>query len=227
MISDARGRDDYRATDGLRQLALNYWRPLYVFLRKQGETHEDASDSVQGFFEHILGSGFLSHVDREGGKFRSYLLKSLTRWRSRERIRQGAIKRGGLVRHVCIDEIPVEELENELDLEGDESPETAFDRQWALEMVGRAVDSLSKDYERRGRSDWFRALRPGLPGSGEMATYAELAAELHTTEGAIKKAAFDLRGAFANRLKEEIRSTVRSKEDAEEELRHLVAALSS
>ena len=46
-------------------------------------------------------------------------------------------------------------------------------------------------------------------------------------EGAVKKGIFDLRAAFAARLREEIRATVRTNEDAEEELRHLVSALSA
>ena len=84
VISNARGADDQQATEGLQQLALAYWRPLYLYLRKCGENHSDASDSVQGFFEFMISSEFLSYVDREGGKFRSYLLKSLERWRNRQ-----------------------------------------------------------------------------------------------------------------------------------------------
>ena len=46
-------------------LAFNCWRPLCLYLRKRGDDHEDASDSVQGFFEFVFSSVFFSHVDRE------------------------------------------------------------------------------------------------------------------------------------------------------------------
>lgn len=224
-ISQARGEDKSRAVEGLRRLAVHYWRPLYLYLRKRGESHDDASDSVQGFFEFVFSSGFFEHVEREGGKFRSYLLRSLERWRSRRRVHEGAQKRGGGAVHVSLD--GAEDLEDTADLADDSvSPEAVFDRQWAAEMVGRAVQVLHADYEKRGRKAWFDALAAALPGGGTLQSYAELATVLQTSEGAVKKAVFDLRAAFASRLREEIRATVRTNEDAEEELRHLVAVMS-
>lgn len=224
-ISLARGGDGSKTGEGLRRLAVNYWRPLYLYLRKRGESHEDASDSVQGFFEFVFSSGFFEHVEREGGKFRSYLLRSLERWRSRRRVHEGAQKRGGHVEHVSLD--GSDELDESADLADEEvSPETAFDRQWAAEMVSRTVQALSADYEKRGRQEWFTALAAALPGGGTLKAYADLAAELATSEGAVKKAVFDLRQAFAARLREEIRATVRTNEDAEEELRYLVSVMS-
>lgn len=224
-ISQARGGNESRVVEGLRRLAVHYWRPLYLYLRKRGESHDDASDSVQGFFEFVFSSGFFEHVEREGGKFRSYLLRSLERWRSRRSVREGAQKRGGGAVHVPLD--GVDELEDTAALADDSvSPETAYDRQWAAEMVARAVQSLRADYDRRGRMEWFDALSAALPGGGVLPPYVELASLLQSSEGAVKKAVFDLRAAFAARLREEIRATVRTNEDAEEELRHLVAVMS-
>jgi DNA-directed RNA polymerase specialized sigma24 family protein len=223
-ISQARGGDESRAIEGLRRLAIHYWKPLYLYLRKRGESHDDASDSVQGFFAFVFSSGFLEHVEREGGKFRSYLLRSLERWRTRQHIRDTAQKRGGGLTHVSLE--GTDTLNESEDLtDSSVSPEDAYDRQWAAEMVTRAVQSLRADYEKRGRSAWFDALSPALPGGHGLPPGVELAATLSSTEGAVKKAVFDLRQAFAARLKEEIRSTVRTNEDAEEELRHLIAVL--
>ena len=224
-ISQARGQGDEKMKEGLRRLAIQYWRPLYLYLRKRGDGDADAADSVQGFFEFILSSGFMEHVDREGGKFRSYLLSSLERWRSRRRVHDGAQKRGGNVTHVPLDEL--ESMRETLDQQdANLSPEAAYDRQWAMEMVARAVDGLKEGYVQRGREQWFELLASALPGGGVLRPYAELAGELGCTEGAVKKAVHDLRTAFAARLREEIRATVRTNEDAEEELRHLIAVMS-
>jgi len=206
----------------LRRLAVNYWRPLYVYLRRRGENHEDAADSVQGFFAFVFSSEFFTHVEREGGKFRSYLLRSLERWRSREHRREGALKRGGHIEHVPIDGL--EELDQSL-ATTDVDPERAFDRQWASDMVAQAVELVRLQYEKRGRSDWFAALGPALPGGGGVESYGELAARLDSSEGAVRKAVFDLRKAFAGELRVLIRATVVTAEEAEEELRHLVAVL--
>lgn len=206
----------------LRRLAVNYWRPLYVYLRRRGESHEDAADSVQGFFAFVFSSEFFTHVEREGGKFRSYLLRSLERWRSRENRREGAIKRGGHVEHVSIDGL--EELDQSLAAD-EVDPERAFDRQWASDMVAQAVEQVRLQYEKRGRREWFTVLKPALPGGGGVEDYAEVAVRLETSEGAVRKAVFDLRKAFASELRSLIRATVGTAEEAEEELRHLVAVL--
>jgi DNA-directed RNA polymerase specialized sigma24 family protein len=220
----ARGEDAGKVGEGLRQLAVNYWRPLYLYLRKRGETHEDASDAVQGFFEFVFSSGFLEHVAREGGKFRSYLLASLERWRSRGRTRERALKRGGQVVHVSLEELG--EMEGAPAVsDGSTSAEMAFDRQWAAELIRRSVGALREDFTKRGRKAWFDALAAALPGGAGLPPYAELAAQLDCSEGAVKKGVFDLRQAFGARLREEIRATVRSNEDAEEELRYLVSVM--
>lgn len=225
VISQARDGNESKAIEGLRRLAVNYWRPLYLYLRKRGESHDDAADSVQGFFEFVFSTGFLEHVEREGGKFRSYLLRSLERWRSRRSVREGAQKRGGHVIHVPMD--GTDELDEAADLaDSSVSPEVAFDRQWASEMVSRAVQQVRAAYEKRGRGDWFRILSAALPGGGELPAYAVLAGTLASSEGAVKKAVFDLRSAFATSLRDEIRATVRTNEDAEEELRYLVSVMS-
>ena len=166
-ISQARGGDEARAGEGLRRLAVDYWKPLYLYLRKRGESHDDASDSVQGFFEFVFSSGFFEHVDREGGKFRSYLLRSLERWRTRRSVREGGQKRGGHVQHVSLD--GSDDLSASEDISNSSvSPEDAFDRQWAAEMVARSVASLRADYAKRGREAWFDALSPALPGGGSL-----------------------------------------------------------
>lgn len=225
MISQARGRDDAGMEAGLRRLALDYWRPLFVYLRRRGESHEDAADSVQGFFEFVLSSGFLSHVDREGGKFRSYLLRSLERWRSRQHRRAGAQQRGGRVTHVPLEGLDLLGMEEGGVCERSLEAERAFDRQWASEVVVKALGRVADDYDRRGRRGLFEVLRAGLPGGGGLASQAATAGALGMTEGAIKKALFDLRRAFAGELRSIIRSTVRTSEDAEEELRHLIAVM--
>ena len=141
-------------------------------------------------------------------------------------MREGAQKRGGDAVHVPLD--GSDELDDSADLADETvSPEVAFDRQWATEMVGRAVQGCRTDYEKRGRAGWFDSLAAALPGGGVLKPYADLAEELSASEGAVKKAVFDLRSAFATRLREEIRATVRTNEDAEEELRYLVSVMSA
>ena len=61
----------------LEQLARGtYWRPLYVFVRQRGRSHDDAVEDVQGFFAHLIGRDFLRFVQPREGRFRTFLLAS-------------------------------------------------------------------------------------------------------------------------------------------------------
>ena len=117
-------------------------------------------------------------------------------------------------------------MEDAPGLAGDDAPELVFDRQWAADIVALAVGRLKSDYEKRSRGQWFEQLQAALPGGGELRPYVELAAELGVSEGAVKKAVFDLRAAFASQLRSEIRATVQTNEEAEDELRYLVSVMS-
>ena len=217
----AKRENESAAARGMRDLAEGYWQPLYLYLRKKGESHDDACDSVQSFFQFLVEGESLSYVEREGGKFRSFLMKALDRWRSRVRTREGALKRGGGVEHVELD--GVEELRVAADASESGSAEDTYDRQWAIGLMQRAVEDLREGYSRRGREEWFDVLKAALPGGSGLTRYDEVALQLETTEGAVKKAVHDLRAAFGDCLREEIRATVRTNEDAEEELRYLIS----
>ena len=224
VISHARG-DEEETLQGLHRLVISYWKPLYLYLCKRGESHADACDIVQGFFEHVVSGNFLTHVDREGGRFRSYLLKSLERWKQNLWRKNAAHKRGGHIEHVSIQEMDAFREES-AGMSGDASPEQAYDQQWAAEIVELAVAALEARYEERGRTHWFQALRASLPG-GTGISNSDTAAELGTSEGAVRKGVHDLRKAFGDSLREQIRSTVRSNEEAEDELRYLISIITS
>jgi len=68
------------------------------------------------------------------------------------------------------------------------TPEQLFEKQWALTLLESVLKRLRGDYARDGKSALFEALEPCLVGSREGQPYAELAAEVGMTEGAVKVA---------------------------------------
>ncbi len=77
IILNASKDTDSSASQALETLCKRYWYPLYVFVRRQGCNHKDAQDITQSFFEHLLSKDFLSTLNPQKGKFRSFLLASL------------------------------------------------------------------------------------------------------------------------------------------------------
>src|ERR1043166_1005412 len=66
------------------QLCKTYLDPLYVFVRRKGHSHDDACDLTQAFFARFLEKRCLLSADASRGKFRTFLLGSLTNFLTNE-----------------------------------------------------------------------------------------------------------------------------------------------
>jgi RNA polymerase sigma-70 factor (ECF subfamily) len=214
---DVGGEDSHQAVEAL---ALAYWQPIFAWLRGQGRTHEEAEDDAQGFFAFLLSRDFLRNVQPEGGRFRNFLLVCLRRWMRDERVRVINVKR--------LAEVPLEpchESESAVFSSQEATPQEAFDRAWAQAVVARTMKALAQRWE--ARADLYDALRLTVENPGGVEKHAAIAAQLGMTEGAVSKAAHDLRKQFAGQVRTEIRDTVARDEDVEEELRYLVTLMKS
>lgn len=223
QVIAARDGEDTAARQSMDALARAYWRPLYVFLRQRGQGHDDAAESVQGFFNHLLSRNFLAYVRPREGKFRTFLLSSLTRWLNDRHDQASALKRGGGVSPVSLEELAA--AGREIAMEPGDTPELRFDRQWAMLVFERSLARLRGKCEERGRLPLYELLEADLRGGGGQESYAAFAARTGSTEGAVKKAAFTLRGQLGDLLREEIRETVQDGTDIEEEIRYLITLL--
>src|SRR5882672_4567829 len=81
--------------EALTRLCSAYWYPLYVFIRRQGHSADDAEDLTQEFFARFLDKDFLSAVDKSRGKFRTFLLACCQHFLANQRDFARAQKRGG------------------------------------------------------------------------------------------------------------------------------------
>lgn len=223
VVRIAGGRGTPEASEALAALFEAYWYPLYAHARRGGLGIEQAQDSTQAFFVRLLEKGDLAAADRTRGRFRSFLLASfqhfLCNWRDHER----ALRRGG-GRPVLSLDFAAGESRFGLEPSHESTAERAFDRQWALTLLERALDRLRSEYQRAGKGDLFDHLRPALAGDRAV-PYADLAGRLGMTEGAVKVAVHRLRGRCRELVREEISHTVTSPEEVDRELRDLFAAL--
>jgi hypothetical protein len=101
-----------------------------------------------------------------------------------------------------------------------------FDREWAIALVARSLATLEGECEAAGRADHFAELKPWLTGAVET-SQAETATKLGIAEGALKVAIHRLRKRYREIVKAEISQTIEDPREAEEEIRHLIAALGS
>ena len=224
VLAAGRG-DSTRSRAALEKLCRNYWYPLYAFVRRLGHSAHDAEDLVQSFFAVCLEKNYLGAVEQGRGRFRSFLLIALKRFLANEWDKQRAQKRGGAQIPVALDSLTAEEryaLEPAEQLSADK----LFDRRWALTLLERVVQRLEAEQNAAGKGEQFEALKECITAVGRGTPYAELAQQLSTSEGAVKVAVHRLRKRFRDLVRAEIAQTLRDPAMVEEELRHLIAALS-
>jgi RNA polymerase sigma-70 factor (ECF subfamily) len=219
VVLTAGRRDTTRARAALEQLCRAYWHPLYHFVRRRGYGPEDAQDLTQGFFARLLEHHAVASASRERGRFRSFLPGSLKNFLADEWDKAQAQKRGG-GRVLPLD---FAEEESRLDQTQVESvtPETAYERRWAIALLEQVYQRLEAEFRQQGRAEHFAALRVALAGERGAVPYAELGRRLGMTEAAVKMAVKRLRQRYRELLRETIADTVSEAGEIDDELRYL------
>lgn len=205
----------------MEELCRRYWPPIYAWLRHQGHSAHDAEDLVQSLFEEILGGEVLAGLERDRGRFRSFLIALAKNRAVDEYRRRRAEKRGGRVVMVVLDQELGEALAAST-REGD-SPEVAFDRNWARAVIGGALEELAANYEAAGRGELFRVLRPVLFGAAGEGGYEAMGAALGMSRGAVAMSVKRLRERFGELVAQRVADTVGGAGEVREEVRYLLS----
>jgi RNA polymerase sigma-70 factor (ECF subfamily) len=224
IVLAATGGDD-EARDALDSLCRLYWPPLYAFIRRRGHDEETARDLTQAFIVRLLEKGTLRQFERERGRFRTFLLACLKHFLANQRDLETARKRGGGVPPISIDDTAAFERWARLEPADRSTPETIFERQWALEVLQQAMTRLEEECRGDGSARRFALLKPYLTREGDAPAYRDVGHELGITEGAVKVAVHRLRERFHHCLREQVSLTVAHAADISDEIRHLITAL--
>jgi len=135
------------ALSALTELCQIYWRPVYVFLRRQGIPEHDAQDLTQGFFADLIESRAYSRADPAKGRFRSFLFGTLKHFISHARDHDRAQKRGGGNVPLQLDEASLSEAEMYASRSNSQSTDVVFEREWAASLARQALERLAQEYE--------------------------------------------------------------------------------
>jgi RNA polymerase sigma factor (sigma-70 family) len=225
LVQAAADENRPKACQALESLCTRYWTPLYAYARRRSLSPEAAEDVVQGFFVHLLEKDAIRNARRERGRFRSFLLTSFKHFLSDQWDRARAQKRGGTAVHLSLDLTCAEaELPQ---LASTATPESAYERRWALATIEHALAILEREYADAGRERLFQALGSLLTVAGNTAPHRLLGEDLGMTEGAVKVAAHRLRRRYRSVLRRLIADTVSDPNEIEGEIHFLLRALSA
>lgn len=224
VVLTAGHSDTTHARAALEKLCQTYWYPLYAYVRRRGHSPADAQDLTQAFFARLLERNWVGRADQQKGRFRSFLLSALNHFLADEWDRVRAQKRGGGVAPLPL-QFDTAETRYGHEPADQVTPESSYERRWALTLLDEVLHRLRSEYEQEGRAELFAALHPCLVGDRTSQPYAELAVELGVSEGTVKSAVHRLRQRYRQLLRDEIAQTVAESGEVDEELRHLFAVL--
>jgi len=224
-VLSAAERHSPEADLALSRLCQSYWRPLYIYVRRLGHKHEDAQDLVQEFFSRLLEKNYLRTADPSKGRFRSFLLVLLKRFMANEWDRTNRQKRGGGF-HILPLDGHNQEIRHLAEPAYAMTPERAYDHRWAMLVLEHVLDSLEKEFLTAGKAHVFDELKSFLTGEKSGATYSEIGRRIGMNEGTVKVTVHRLRQRYRELLRSEIADTVDGPEAIDEEIRHLISAMS-
>jgi DNA-directed RNA polymerase specialized sigma24 family protein len=227
LVARSRGSDT-EARAALSELCEAYYAPVVMFLRQDGREEEVARELAHDFFARLLAGGAMEGADPLRGRFRSYLLAAVKRFAADQREWAGALKRGGDREHVSL-EGGGTDTQPGLQVEEKRvpAPDAAFDREWAVTLLARALASLERTLREEGKAEHFAVLKPWLTTEAADQPQAVAAGQLGLSAAAVKVAIHRLRQRFRAAVRAEIVQTVSAPEVVAEELEALRAALRS
>ncbi|MBC8355648.1 MAG: sigma-70 family RNA polymerase sigma factor [Planctomycetes bacterium] len=212
--------------EALEELCAVYWPPLFSYVRRLGYNDAEAEDLTQAFFTRLLDKRLLALADRDRGRFRTFLLTALRRFVVNEWKHQTAEKRGGATRHFTLSTPGAEQLVA-ADVTTNLTPDRLFERNWALVVLQRALDELESEQRTAGKGESYRALVPYLIGDADVPGYDAVAKQLGSTSAALRMLVVRNRKRLGELIRCEIRKTVGSDADVDEEVGQLFRSLQS
>ena len=217
----ARGTSTERSQRATEELCGKYWKPVYAFLRRKGRAPEVAADLVQDYFAEALRKDYFAGADRERGKFRTYVLATLRRFLYGHREAR-RVRRERSIDLVAPDEL-AESARLARDIEGAENPEELYCREWARALVAAALRRLRAEHRgtRRERYAELFLAQVESAAAGKAATYAQLGGRFGLSETDVTNFLHRGRRLYDAALRAELRNSVNSDREVEEELAEL------
>jgi RNA polymerase sigma factor (sigma-70 family) len=204
----------------LSDLCEAYYEPVVAFLRSELRDAAAARDLSHSFFAEILNGGRIQSADQARGRFRSYLLGAVKHFAANRREAAGRMRRGGGIAPATLDDAEVASVPDAA-----LSPDAAFERQWALTVLARALESMEKEFAAAGRADFFRNVRSLLTGDADHGEQSQVAEKCGMNVAALRMAVHRMRRRLRDFVKIEVAGTLEDPALVAEEMQALFAAL--
>lgn len=210
----------------LLELCLQYWHPVYSYLRHCGHSPDLAEDIARAFFEELLQERLpLARAAAGHVRFRGFLIEALHRflvqdWRELAGARAVALTP---LRPPAGAELEARHLQPAG--QPPQDPAAAFKRSYALTLISLAYARLAKEAADEGRAALFEVLAPYLGAAPQPGQLEDIARRLSTRPLVLAIAMQRLRQRFQELVREELAETVSDEAELSRERAELLSAL--
>ena len=216
--------DSAEGRQALADLCEAYYEPVATFLKWELRNSDAARDLAHEFFATVLHGEAITNAERERGRFRSFLLGAVKHFLLNRRAAARRFKRGGGAECVSLDDRDATEARSVADASV-LSPDKAFDRQWALTVLARAMEVLRLEHAAEGREEFLESVKPWLTGDATHGDQTALVNQTGLNATALRVAVHRTKKRFRQLVKAEVAQTLDDSNEVDAEVRELFAAL--
>jgi RNA polymerase sigma-70 factor (ECF subfamily) len=202
----------------------SYWYPVYSFIRRRGESPEDASDLTQSFFAKLIEQDWLAKVERRETRFSTLLITVLKNFLIKRHHHDAAQKRGGKEKPVPLDLAQAEKWFGS-EPATQECPDTFFEKRWAHAVMEAALARLKEECEAVGKAHLFETLGTFLSREPSPGDYQTAGANLGIAPRSVAVYVHRLRADYRAMVREEVAAGLRDETRMNDEMKALAAAL--
>ena len=229
QILSARTLDQARQREAIGAVLTKYWKPMYCYLRRKGSNNEEAKDLVQGFCQEIaLDRGLLQQADPERGRFRTFLLTSLSNYASNVRQAGATRKRSPAGAMFALDDLAVTDIPK---LSHEVTPDEAFNYAWASQLLDDVLIAVRAGCCDNGKNvHWSvfldRTVTPLLTNTDPPSLSALCTKYKIPDEAKASNMLITVKRRFQAELTRQVRLAVGSDTDVQQEINDLLNILS-
>lgn len=218
LLAEATLAGSPEGREALAELYRRYEQPVLSHIRRWVRDPEQARDLAQAFWLHLIEGRVWRRADLARGRFRQFLLTTLTHFlhdNFREKMTE---KRGGKIEHMALDP--------ELLANSDEPHQSAaFDRDWAVCMLDRSLADLQLAFSAAHKEDLFNVLTKFLPGAEATPSYDDAARMAGVSIDQMRVEIHRMRTKLRELLRRQIAQTVATPGQIDEEFTYLRTVL--
>jgi RNA polymerase sigma-70 factor (ECF subfamily) len=210
--------------DAIADLARRYGTPVFCYFQHHGMDRETAEDLTQGFFVKLASGQLLANLKPRVYRFRSFIKRTLSNMLVDViRRAQADMRRpeGGLA---CLGNV-LEEVPHLEPADG-ETPDDAFDREYARALLNAVIVRVGSECERDGLGihfEMFAARYLENPPVG----WVEIGMKHGLSGEAVRCRAETVRDRFRRALEQDIRTPDMSDAEFADEIQDLIRAFQS